>query len=384
MDLASEVGEREACVQVGIARASFRRRHVLAPPPPLDAPAPSDSCEQPSRQQRRYEARKLDRERRREQRVRRPSSLALGAQERQAVLGAVHEPRFVDRSVPHIYATLLDEGTYHCSMSTMYRILQGVGEVGERRDQATRPAHVKPELCATAPRQVFAWDITKLHGPQKWTYYYFYAVIDIYSRRIVGWMVADRESSALARFLLSETIIKEHADPSNLTVHSDRGSSMTSKPVAFLLADLGVTKSHSRPHVSDDNPHIESFFKTAKYQPEFPATFANIVEAREFCRIFVRWYNTQHRHSALALLTPNDVHYGRAPQRLNERQRIMDAAYGAHPERFVHGKPKVRQLPIASYINRPHDAVDNSSETLQMRSFDHDCEAAITDLQLSA
>ncbi len=275
-------------------------------------------------------------------------------------------------------------GTYHCSMSTMYRILHGVGEVGERRDQATRPAHVKPELCATAPRQVFAWDITKLHGPQKWTYYYFYAVIDIYSRRIVGWMVADRESSALARFLLSETIIKEHADPSNLTVHSDRGSSMTSKPVAFLLADLGVTKSHSRPHVSDDNPHIESFFKTAKYQPEFPATFANIVEAREFCRIFVRWYNTQHRHSALALLTPNDVHYGRAPQRLNERQRIMDAAYGAHPERFVHGKPKVRQLPIASYINRPHDAVDNSSETLQMRSFDHDCEAAITDLQLSA
>ncbi len=381
MDLASEVGEREACVQVGIARASFRRRHVLAAAPPPD---PTASSVQPSRQQRRYEARKLDRERRREQHVRRPSSLALGAQERRAVLDAVHEPRFVDRSVPHIYATLLDEGTYHCSMSTMYRILHGVGEVGERRDQATRPAHVKPELCATAPRQVFAWDITKLHGPQKWTYYYFYAVIDIYSRRIVGWMVADRESSDLARILLSETINKEHADPSKLTVHSDRGSSMTSKPVAFLLADLGVTKSHSRPHVSDDNPHIESFFKTAKYQPEFPATFANIVEAREFCRVFVRWYNTQHRHSALALLTPNDVHHGRAPHRLNERQRIMDAAYGAHPERFVHGKPKVRQLPIASYINRPHDAVDNSSETLQTRSLDHDCEAAMLDLQLSA
>ncbi len=327
---------------------------------------------------------RLDRERRREARARRTSSLALSGPERQAVLDAVHHPRFLDRSVPHIYATLLDEGTYHCSMSTMYRILHEAGEVGERRDQATRPAHVKPELCATAPREVFAWDITKLHGPQKWTYYYLYAVIDIYSRCIVGWMVADRERSELARILLSETITKEQVDPSKLTVHSDRGSSMTSKPVAFLLADLGVTKSHSRPHVSDDNPHIESFFKTAKYQPEFPATFANIVEAREFCRIFVRWYNTQHRHSALALLTPSDVHHGRAPQSLERRQRIMDAAYSAHPERFVHGKPKVRQLPIASYINRPQDAVADSSQTSQTRSLDHACDATTDNLQLSA
>jgi putative transposase len=285
----------------------------------------------------------------------------LAAAERQAVLNAVHEPRFVDRSVPHIYATLLDEGIYHCSMSTMYRVLHSVGEVGERRDQATRPAHVKPELCATAPRQVFAWDITKLHGPQKWTYFYLYVIIDIYSRYAVGWMVADREISELARILLNETIRKERMDPTKLTVHSDRGSSMTSKPVAFLLADLGVTKSHSRPHVSDDNPHIESLFKTVKYQPEFPATFANLAEARAFCRVFFEWYNTQHRHSSLALLTPADVHHGYAQERLEQRQVIMDAAYAVHPERFVQGKPEVRQLPTASYINRPQEVVDNAA-----------------------
>lgn len=347
IDLAVELGEREACEKIGYPRASFRRRHVLVP--------------QPSRQQRRYQARTAERERRHAERVRRPSSLALGAAERQAVLNVVHEPRFTDRSVPHIYATLLDEGTYHCSMSTMYRILHSVGEVGERRDQATRPAHVKPELCATGPRQVFAWDITKLHGPQKWTYYYLYAIIDIYSRYVVGWMVADRESSQLARMLLAETISKEGMDPAKLTVHSDRGSSMTSKPVAFMLADLGVTKSHSRPHVSDDNPHIESLFKTAKYQPEFPATFANLAEARAFCRAFFDWYNKQHRHSSLALLTPADVHHGHADRRLTQRQAVLDAAHLAHPERFVRGTPKVRQLPSASYINRPQEVVDSAA-----------------------
>ena len=289
------------------------------------------------------------------------SLMVLRAAERQAVLNTVHEPRFIDRSVPHVYATLLDEGTYHCSMSTMYRVLHSVGEVGERRDQATRPAHVKPELCATAPRQVFAWDITKLHGPQKWTYFYLYAIIDIYSRYVVGWMVADRESSQLARILLADTIRKEGMDPTKLTVHSDRGSSMTSKPVAFMLADLGVTKSHSRPHVSDDNPHIESLFKTAKYQPEFPATFANLAEARAFCRAFFEWYNTQHRHSSLALLTPADVHHGQADRRLKRRQEVLDAAHVAHPERFVRGKPNVRQLPAASYINRPQELVDSAA-----------------------
>jgi putative transposase len=358
MELAAEMSEREACLHVRSARASFRRHHVRESPASDLMAAPA--CTPPSRQQRRYQERQVERDQQRRF-ARRPSSLALAAAERQAVLNAVHEPRFVDRSVPHIYATLLDEGIYHCSMSTMYRVLHSVGEVGERRDQATRPAHVKPELCATAPRQVFAWDITKLHGPQKWTYFYLYVIIDIYSRYAVGWMVADREISELARILLNETIRKERMDPTKLTVHSDRGSSMTSKPVAFLLADLGVTKSHSRPHVSDDNPHIESLFKTVKYQPEFPATFANLAEARAFCRVFFEWYNTQHRHSSLALLTPADVHHGYAQERLEQRQVIMDAAYAVHPERFVQGKPEVRQLPTASYINRPQEVVDNAA-----------------------
>jgi putative transposase len=346
MDLAAELGEREACLQLGHSRPSFRRRHALV--------------SSPSRQQRRYQARERDRREQREKRARRQSSLALSETERETVLDAIHQPRFIDRSVPYIHATLWDEGIYHCSMSTKYRILHSVGEVGERRDQATRPTHVKPELCATGPREVFAWDITKLHGPQKWTYFYLYAIIDIYSRYVVGWMVADRESSALARILLAQTIAKEGADPTQLIVHADRGSSMTSKPVAFLLADLGVTKSHSRPHVSNDNPHIESLFKTAKYQPEFPATFANLAEARVFCHAFFTWYNLQHRHSSLALLTPADVHHGRAQAILQQRQVTLDATHAAHPERFVHGNPKVRQLPTASYINRPTETASST------------------------
>jgi putative transposase len=309
-------------------------------------------------------------------------------EERQVVLDAVHQPRFVDRSVPHIYATLMDEGIYPCSMSTMYRVLHSVGEVGERRDQATRPARVKPELCATAPRQVFAWDITKLHGPRKWSYYYLYVIVDIYSRFVVGWMVADRESSELARILLSETIRKEGVDPKKLTVHSDNGSSMASKPVAFLLADLGVTKSHSRPHVSDDNPHIESLFKTVKYQPEFPKTFANLAEARVFCRAFMQWYNTQHRHSSLALVSPADVHHGRADAILRQRQIILDAAYAKHPERFVRGAPRVSRLPIASYINRPKEAASDTSQPSQIESLDYnnssEIAATIKPLELSA
>jgi putative transposase len=356
MNLRSEMSEREACLQVGLPRASFRRRYVIAPLEPQDESTESRATQSLSRQQPRYSARQTERRSNQEQRVRRCSSLALTPVERQTVLEAIHAPRFVDRSVPYIYATLLDEGVYYCSMSTMYRVLRNVGEVGERRDQATRPAHVKPELCATAPRQVFAWDITKLHGPHKWTYHYLYTIIDIYSRYVVGWMVADRESSELARLLLSTTIEKE-GRPSNLVVHADRGSSMTSKPVAFMLADLGVTKSHSRPHVSNDNPHIESLFKTVKYQPEFPATFANLAEARAFCRTFFAWYNMEHRHSSLALLTPNDVHHGHAPARLERRQHTLAAAYATHPKRFVQGVPKAGSVPTASFINRPLESI---------------------------
>lgn len=359
MGLTQELGEREACKHVELPRASFRRHYEPEPHIAADPMQPQASCAEISRQQRRYRARQVARKERCEElRARRRSSLALKDEERQAALDAIHQERFIDRSVPYIYATLLDEGTRYGSMSTMYRILHSVGEVGERRDQATRPARLKPELCATGPNQVYAWDITKLHGPHKWTYYYLYVVIDIYSRYVVGWMVTDRESSELARILLSETVRKEGVDPTKLTIHADNGSSMASKPVAFLLADLGVTKSHSRPHVSNDNPHIESFFKTAKYQPEFPATFASIAQARVFCRTFMDWYNHEHRHSALALLTPETVHRGRAQEKLAQRQIVLDAAYAAHPERFVRGKPKVSQIPTASYINRPAESVE--------------------------
>jgi putative transposase len=287
------------------------------------------------------------------------SPRALTQKQNQDLVDAIHQERFVDRSVPHIFATFLDENRYYGSISTMYRVLHRAGEVGERRDQATRPAHVKPELCATAPNRVYAWDITKLHGPQKWTYFYLYAVIDIYSRYVVGWMVADRENSELAKTLLADTIEKYGADPTMLTIHSDRGSSMTSKPVAFMLADLGVTKSHSRPHVSDDNPHIESLFKTAKYQPQFPATFASLIDARKFADGFFTWYNNEHRHSGIALLTPADVHFGQAAQKIAARQVALDAAFAAHPERFVRGRPKAAQLAAASYINRPESIVEN-------------------------
>ena len=364
-DLAAVVGERKACAQIGYPRANFQRHYELVVAEPAAEPASEPIAElksapRPTRQQRRYQARQLQWHEARERR-RYASSLALSAAERQTLLDAVHEPRFVDRSVPHIYAALLDEKRYVGSISTIYRALRDAGEVGERRDQATRPAHVKPELCAFEPGRVWAWDITKLHGPQKWTYYYLYVIIDIYSRYVVGWMVADRESSALAKLLLRETIAKEGVDPTKLTVHADRGSSMKSKPVAFLLADLGVTKSHSRPRVSNDNPHIESHFKTLKFHPDFPKTFLNIVEARAFCRPFFGWYNSEHRHSGIALLTPADVHHGRAAARIAQRQRVLNQAYAAHPERFVRHKPRPPQLQPAAYINRPEGPSENAA-----------------------
>ena len=351
--MSAVIGERRACRHVGFPRATFKRRQrsirklatltaLRDESAPCITPIPEPLPGGP-RHVRRQEA----------ARVRRNPFRALTIVQRQQVLDAVHQPRFIDRSVPHIHATLLDENLYYGSVSTFYRILRSVGEVGDRRDQATRPAYVKPELCATGPNQVYAWDITKLHGPQKWTYYYLYAVIDIYSRYVVGWMVADRESSELAKMLLRATIRQQGADPKKLTIHADRGSSMKSKPVAFMLADLGVTKTHSRPHVSNDNPHIESLFKTAKYQPQFPATFANLIDARSFCHTFFDWYNNEHRHSGIALLTPSDVHHGRVAERNAVRQSALDAAYSRHPERFVHGPPQTLQLAPASYINRP-------------------------------
>lgn len=244
--------------------------------------------------------------------------LALSEQEQQAVLDILHSERFMDKAPHEIYATLLDEGTYLCSTRTMYRILEKHGEVHERRNLVLRPHCQKPELLATASNQVWSWDITKLKGPAKWTYFYLYVILDIFSRYVVGWMVAYRELAALAQRLIVDSCQKQTIRPEQLVIHADRGSSMTSKPVAFLLSDLGITKSHSRPYVSNDNPYSEAQFKTLKYRPDFPDTFGSIEDARVFCKSFFTWYNTEHRHSGIGLLKPEDVHYGRTHQIVKE------------------------------------------------------------------
>jgi putative transposase len=255
-----------------------------------------------------------------------------------------------------VFATLLDEEQYFCSERTMYRILAANQAVKERRNQRQHPEYTKPELMATAPNQVWSWDITKLLGPKKWTYYYLYVLLDIYSRYAVGWMVADRENSALAGRLIEETCNKQGVAPEILTLHSDRGAPMTSKCTAQLLADLGVTRSLSRPQVCDDNPFSEAQFKTLKYQPGFPGRFDSIAHATDHSRSFFPWYNTEHRHGGICMLTPHDVHYGRSSERLALRQRIMDAACAAHPERFVRGAPKITPLPEAVWINPPENS----------------------------
>ena len=261
--------------------------------------------------------------------------------------------RFVDRSPAEVFATLLDEEKYLCSERTMYRVLAACQPVRERRNQLQHPQYAKPELMATAPNQVWSWDITKLLGPRKWTYYYLYVLLGIFSRYVVGWMVADRENSALAGRLIEETYTKHGVEPTILTLHSDRGSPMTSKCTAQLYADLGVTRSLSRPQVSDDNPFSEAQFKTLKYHPGFPGHFLGIDHATSHCRSFFPWYNTEHRHGGISMLTPYDVHYGQAEAMLEKRQLTLEAAWAAHPERFVHGIPKSRPLPEAVWINPP-------------------------------
>lgn len=285
--------------------------------------------------------------------VRPTPARALSEPERQEVLDTLHSKRFVDEPPPQVYATLLDEGVYMCSMRTMYRILAAEGEVCERRRQLSHPRYEKPELLATGPNELWSWDITKLKGPVKWTYYYLYVILDVFSRYTVGWMVAQRESAALANRLIHQTCQKQGIIEGQLTIHADRGPSMKSKCVAMLLADLGVTKTHSRPHTANDNPFSESQFKTLKYRPEFPARFGSIQDARAFCKQFFRWYNTQHHHSGIGLLTPETVHYGRAQQVVAARQHVLDHAHQLHPERFVRKRPQAPQLPEAVWINPP-------------------------------
>jgi putative transposase len=285
---------------------------------------------------------------------------ALVPAEREAVLACLHEERFQNSSPAAVYATLLDEGHYHCSIRTMYRILEGEGEVRERRDQLVHPAYAKPELLATGPGQLWSWDITKLLGPVKWTYFYLYVILDVFSRYVVGWMVADGESAELARRLIGDTCEKEKVRPGELTIHADRGSSMTSKPVAFLMADLGITKTHSRPHVSDDNPYSESHFRTLKYRPGFPERFGCLQDARSFSQEFFSWYNNEHRHSGLGLLSPAVVHHGLAPEAIKQRRAVLDAAYSAHPERFVRRPPQPLPAPTEVWINKPQPSENKS------------------------
>jgi len=290
----------------------------------------------------------------------RPASpRALTREERAEVTAVLHEPRFVDRSPAQVYAQLLDEGRYLCSPRTMHRILSSMGSSRERRDLLQHPVYVRPELLATRPNELWSWDITKLLGPAKWTYFYLYVILDVFSRFAVGWMVAERESAELAKRLMAATIEREEISPDQLTLHADRGSSMTSKSVALLLADLGVTKTHSRPHVSNDNPFSESQFKTLKYRPDFPERFGSLMHARSFCGDFFPWYNYEHHHSALAWLTPADVHHGCVDARIQSRSLVLDAAFDRHPERFVRGRPVPAQPPAEAWINPPTRPQEN-------------------------
>jgi putative transposase len=321
-----------------VAQASWYRRHRASPAPPRPAAVPQRDRVQPR---------------------------ALAAAERQAILDMLHSARFADTAPAEAWATLLDEGTYLGSVSTYYRVLREAGESRERRAQAAHPAAVKPELAATGPNQVWSWDITKLHGPAKWTYYHLYVILDIFSRYAVGWMVATRESAALAEKLIAATAAKQSITRGQLTIHADRGSSMTSKPVALLLADLGVTQSHSRPHVSNDNPYSEAQFKTLKYRPGFPARFTSIEAARAHCQDFFPWYNSEHHHGGLGLHTAADVHYGQAAAVRAGRALVLTRAYLAHPERFIHKPPAPPDLPGGSWINPPEDKSEEKETAAQ-------------------
>src|SRR5256712_850951 len=324
-ELASEVGTSAACQALCMPRPSYYRDRGK-----ISFPAETASRPTPPR--------------------------ALRPVERETVLSRLHEERFQDRSPAAVYATLLDEGEYLCSIRTMYRLLERRGESRERRDQLLHPPYQKPELLATAPNQLWSWDITKLLGAAKWTYFYLYVILDVFSRYITGWMVTYRESAELAKRLIEESCKKQRILPGQLTLHADRGTSMRSKPVAFLLADLGVTKTHSRPHVSDDNPYSESQFRTLKYRPEFPDRFGCIQDSRAFCQSFFRWYNEEHRHSGVGLLTPAMVHYGQAENVLRQRQNVLDVAYQRHTERFVRSAVKPPAVLSEVWINKPTPA----------------------------
>ncbi len=319
-ELAKYVGVKPACAALRVPRATFYRR--LRPSTGHQQPRPT-----PAR--------------------------ALSEKERDKVFDTLCSERFVDRSPAEVVATLLDEDVYLCSERTMYRVLASEVPVQERRAQRSHPEYQKPELMATGPNQVWSWDITRLLGPKKWSYFYLYVILDIFSRYVVGWMVADRENSSLAGRLIQQSCLKHGVQPQILTLHSDRGAPMTSQCTAQLLADLGVTRSLSRPQVSDDNPFSEAQFKTLKYHPSFPGRFGDQGQAKTFCRSFFRWYNAEHRHGGISMLTPEQVHFGRADNVIARRTTVLNTAWTTHPERFVRGVPKPKPLPEAVWINPP-------------------------------
>jgi len=323
-ELTPIIGTRPACRALGASPASvYRRRRPPEPRPPRPRPTPER---------------------------------ALTGPERAQVLEVLHSERFVDVSPEETWATLLDEGTYLCSPRTMYRILATEhGGVRERRNQLTHPAYAKPELLAERPNELWSWDVSKLKGPAKWTYYYLYVMLDVFSRYIVGWTVQYRENGQLAKALIEQAAEQQKITPGLLTLHADRGGPQRAKPVAFLLADLGITKTHSRPYTSSDNPYSEAGFKTLKYRPDFPARFDDIDHARGHCRTFVDWYNHAHRHSGIGLMTPAAVHHGHAKQLHAARTVVLDAAYAQHPERFVRKPPAPPKLPTAAWINKPKE-----------------------------
>src|SRR2546426_518399 len=318
-DLGPRLGIAPTCAALGLPRATYYRRRRPQRAPPA--------------------------------RVRSPRALSAG--EQAAILHMLHAPRFVDRAPAEVYATLLDEGQYHCSERTMYRLLANHQEVRERRNQLRHPRYAAPELLAHRPNELWSWDITKLLGPAKWTYFYLYVMLDVFSRFVVGWMVAHRDSATLAERFIRETCARQGIARDQLTIHADRGPAMTSKPVALLLADLGVTKTHVRPHVSNANPFSQAQFKTLKYRPAFPDRFGSIQDARAHGQAFFAWYNTEHHHSGLGLLTPHDVHFGLAEQRVAERAGVLATAYAAHPERFPAGRPAPAAAPTEVWINPP-------------------------------
>jgi putative transposase len=329
--LAPQVGIAAACEALGVSRASFYRQQQPRSIEPKPRPRPTRS---------------------------------LSQAEQQKVLEVLHSERFVDQSPAEVYATLLDEGIYLCSLRTLYRILAEHEEVRERRNQRRHPVYQKPQLLATGPNQLWSWDITKLPGPGKYTYFHLYVILDVFSRYVVGWMVAHRESEILAERLIRLTCQKQQIQLQQLTLHADRGSSMRSKTVALLLSDLGITKSHSRPHVSNDNPFSEAQFKTLKYQPQFPKQFGSIEDARTFCHPFFDWYNHDHHHSGIGWLTPAMLHYGQAEHVVQQRQQVLLAAYLAHPERFVQGQPSPPSVPTEVWINPPQPNPQSTQEDL--------------------